>query len=311
MKHTLVSIVIPLYNERPSLRELALLMQKAFAKRPWSVEYVFVDDGSTDGSFDELKSIRTTMKGPVTIVRFRKNCGKSMALSEGFRMAKGEVVVTLDADLQDDPGEIHKLVDMLDQGYDLVVGWRKRRNDAHNKIRLSRIFNGVVSRLTHVPLHDMNCGMKAMRRSVTREVDVYGELHRFIPVLAAAKGFKVGEVEIVHHARKYGVSKFGSGRIMRAAFDLLTTLFLTQFRTRPLQIFGPVGLVTVVIGLILLLYLSVLHFMGQSIGDRPLLLLGILFVLFGVQLVSTGLVGELVTKSTIQKEIHPVEEVIV
>ena len=310
MKQTLLSIVIPLYNERQSLKELVALCERALRDTPWAREYVFIDDGSRDGSLDELKSIKKTLKTPMIIIRFRKNMGKSMALSEGFRAAHGDIIVTIDADLQDDPAEIPSLVRKLQKGFDLVVGWRKKRIDHEGKLRLSHVFNSIVASLAHLPLHDMNCGLKVMRKAVTEEIDVYGELHRYIPVLAASQGFRVTEKVVEHHARKYGVSKFGLERIIRAPFDLMTTLFLTKFRTKPLQVFGPIGLLSITIGIIQLLYLTVLHFMGQSIGRRPLLFMGILFVLFGVQLVSTGLVGELITKANIRKEKHPVEEII-
>ncbi len=310
MKQRTVSFVIPVYNERPSLRELTASIKKVSAAKDWAPEYIFVDDGSTDGSFDELIAFKKVSKDPVTIIRFRKNCGKSMALAEAFRIARGDVLVTLDADLQDDPREIPKLMAKLDEGYGLVVGWRKDRQDHQNKLRLSRFFNRVVAVSSRVPLHDMNCGMKVMRRAVAEEIDVYGELHRFIPVLAAARGFTVSEVEIVHHARKYGESKFGNTRIFRAPFDLMTTLFLTTFRTRPLQIFGPVGISFIGVGSVALIYLSVLHFLGTSIGRRPLLFFGILLILFGVQLLSTGLIGELITKANIRKETGPIEEII-
>ena len=306
-----VSFIIPLYNERPSLRELFASIRKVSKDNRWTSEYVFVDDGSTDGSFDELKVLKEVSKESITIIRFRKNCGKSMALSEAFRIAKGDIFVTLDADLQDDPNEVPKLMAKLDEGYDVVVGWRKNRQDHQSKLRLSHIFNWVVSSVSHLYLHDMNCGMKVMQRAVAEEIDIYGELHRFIPVLASAQGFSVSESIIVHHPRKYGVSKFGQTRILRAPFDLMTTLFLTTFRTRPLQIFGPVGISFIGVGMISLLYLTVLHFLGETIGRRPLLLFGVLLILFGVQLLSTGLVGELITKSTIRAEKGPIEEVIV
>ena len=312
MKNTRrVSFIIPLYNERPSLRELFGSIRTTSKTNVWESEYIFVDDGSTDGSIEELKAIKATAKESITIIRFRKNCGKSTALSEAFRIAKGDIIITLDADLQDDPAEVPKLMAQLDRGYDLVVGWRKKRQDHQGKLKLSYIFNKVVSKLSHVYLHDMNCGMKVMRRSVAEEIDIYGELHRFIPVLAAAQGFTVSEVPIVHHARKYGVSKFGQQRILRAPFDLMTTLFLTTFRTRPLQIFGPVGIGFIGVGVVSLLYLTVLHFMGETIGRRPLLLFGILIILFGVQLLSTGLIGELITKTNIRMEKGPIEEILV
>ena len=309
MKHELISIVIPLYNEKESIHELIARIHESL-KEVGPFEYVFIDDGSTDGSFAALVREKKNVKEPMTLVRFRKNCGKSAALSEGFSRIHGDVVVTMDADLQDDPREIAKLLSVLDRGYDVVVGWKKTRHDEKGRVVLSHIFNSIVSRIFRLHLHDMNCGLKVMRREVTDDIEVYGELHRFIPVLAHTKGFSVTEIPIMHHARKYGVSKFGMERVVRAPFDLMSTLFLTSFRTRPLQIFGPVGLVCIVVGLIQLLYLTVIHFMGQSIGRRPLLFLGILFVLFGVQLVSTGLLGELVTKTNIHKEKHPVAEVV-
>jgi len=310
MKQTLVSVVVPLYNEEKSIHELVRRIHKALSGK-WEYEYVFVDDGSTDGSFEALKKEKRRVSEPMTIVRFRKNCGKSMGLAEGFYRAKGDMVVTMDADLQDDPNEIPKLLRMLDRGYDMVVGWKKKRQDESNRIVLSRIFNGIVSWVFKLPLHDMNCGLKAMKRAVMEEIDVYGELHRFIPVLAHNKGFRVTEAPIVHHARKYGSSKFGVERIIRAPFDLISTMFITTFRTRPLQMFGSVGGLSIILGLVQLVYLSVLRFMGESIGNRPLLLSGILFVLFGVQLVSTGLLGELVTRTNIRHEKRPVAEVIV
>lgn len=311
MKLKKVSFVIPLFNERESLDELIQRLGRATKNQPWKSEFIFIDDGSTDGSFEELKRLKRRESAPMTIVRFRKRSGKSMAMSEGFGQSTGDVIVTLDADLQDDPAEAPKLIRKLSEGYDVVVGWRKVRMDHHNKLRLSSAFNRIVSGIVRLPLHDMNCGLKAMRRGVVQEIDVYGELHRFIPVLAKSQGFTVTEVVVVHHPRKYGASKFPDHlRILRAPFDLLTTLFLTMFRTRPLQIFGPVGVVFIFIGIVSLIYLSALHFMGQTIGRRPLLMFAILLVLFGVQLVSTGLIGELITKANIRKEKRPVEEII-
>lgn len=311
MKQTHVSFIIPLYNEEPSLQELVNAIRRVSIKEGWLADYVFIDDGSTDGSFETLKTIKKSSKETMVLIRFRKNSGKSMALTEGFHAATGNIIITLDADLQDDPMELPKLMEVLNQGNDVVVGWRRQRQDHQGKLHLSHIFNRVVSHIARVPLHDMNCGMKILRKQVVEEIDIYGELHRYIPVLASAQGFKVAEIPIVHHARKYGVSKFGRERIFRAPFDLLTTIFLTQFRTRPLQIFGPIGMSFMGVGFLSLLYLTVLHFMGVSIGRRPLLFFGILLILFGVQLLSTGLVGELVTKMNIRKEIHPVEEIIV
>jgi len=302
-----VSYVIPQFNEAESLPELVNQIRRS-EKR--SFEFIFIDDGSTDKSFEVLTSLKKESKEPFTIIRFRLNQGKSAAMSVGFSYAKGEYVVTLDADLQDDPAEVHKLLCTLDDGYDLAVGWRKNRQDPKQKIRSSHIFNSVVSKLSGVYLHDMNCGMKAYKIQVTKEIPMYGELHRFVPVLAAQRGFKVTEVEIVHHERKYGRSKFGKSRAVHAFFDLITTLFISKFQNNPLKIFGAAGVVLVGFGIVILMYLSALHFMGQSIGNRPLLLFGILLILFGIQVFSTGLIGELFASTTEKNSKYPVTEII-
>lgn len=306
MKKAEVSIVIPMFNERESIPELVRALESAFKTRP--VEYIFIDDGSTDGSYDALCSLQKKLRHASTIVKLRKRSGKSVALAEGFARIKGDVVVTLDADLQDDPREVPALLTKLNDGYDLVVGWRRYRNDSKGKLGVSYVFNWIVSWFTGLALHDMNSGLKVMTAEVVREIDLYGQLHRFIPVLASARGFKVTEVPIAHHARKYGQSKFGLERAF-AAFDLVTTLFLSGYGTRPLMVFGPPGAILVTAGLIALTYLSYLHFMGQSIGTRPLLLLGVLFVLFGVQLLSTGLLGELISSMATARKRPPVRTI--
>lgn len=307
MKQQLISIVIPLFNERESLRELVAAVDKAFDGS--NLEYIFVDDGSTDGSFDLLSAIQKNEKNPMTIVRLRKRSGKSAALAEGFTHVQGDIVVTLDADLQDDPVEARKLVGKMTDATDLVVGWRKARRDSQGKLGVSRLFNWGVSMSTGLRLHDMNCGLKVMKVAVVREIDLYGELHRFIPVLAHARGFLVTEEVIKHHERKYGKSKFGMERVF-AAFDLLATLFLSGFGTRPLIMFGPPGVVLVGLGIISLVYLSILHFLGQPIGTRPLLLLGALCVIFGVQLLSTGLLGELIISASVGRQRAPTEKLV-
>jgi glycosyltransferase involved in cell wall biosynthesis len=307
MKQRKVSIVVPLFNEKESLGELVDAVTRAF--RGYVFECVFVDDGSTDGSFQKLVALRKKMNFQATLVRLRRRSGKSAALSEGFRHITGDVVVTLDADLQDDPFEATKLIKKLDEGFDLVVGWRRKRRDSGGKLGVSHLFNWGVAMASGVRLHDMNSGLKAMKSDVAKEIHLYGELHRFVPVLAYARGFKVGETPIVHHPRKYGTSKFGFERIF-AAFDLLTTLFLAGFGTRPLMIFGPPGVLLIATGTFAIGYLSVLHFMGQSIGTRPLLLFGVLFVLFGLQLLSTGLLGELITSISTNQRRSPVSEII-
>lgn len=304
----LISIVIPAYNEAQSLPELVSSIDAAMKQHKARFEYVFINDGSTDGTEAALAAIEKKTVRPMTVIHLRKRSGKSAALDAGFLEANGDIIVTIDADLQDDPGEIMTLVSSMKNGSDLVVGWRKERQDSQGKLHVSRMFNWAVSTFFGLKLHDMNSGLKVMRRSVVEEIRLYGELHRFIPVLAAARGFVVSEVPVNHYGRKYGKSKFGIERSF-AAFDLLTTLFLHSFRTRPLMIFGPWGVLLTALGGGALVYLSVLHFMGQSIGRRPLLILGVLFVLFGLQLLSTGLLAELISSFGVRNLKHPIKKI--
>ena len=310
MKQRTVSIVIPFYNERESLRELARQLDLVKPAGWEIIEYVFIDDGSTDGGFEELKTIRVQEKRPMVLLRFRKNLGKSAALAVGFSHAKGEYLVTLDADLQDEPSAIPTLLDRLKAGSDLVIGWRTNRRDTFIKRLSSRLFNSVVSRVYGVKLHDMNSGLKACTRDVAKEIHLYGELHRYFPVLAAARGFHVSEISVAHHPRRYGKSKFTSARIIHAFFDLTSTLFITSFEHQPMQIFGAAGGVSILIGIGILVYLTVLHFMGQSIIRRPLLFAGMMFVLFGMQMVSTGLIGELIVHKRHDSVAYPIAEIV-
>jgi glycosyltransferase involved in cell wall biosynthesis len=310
MKLKTVSIVIPVYNEHSSIRELLQKLDKISVQKCNIIEYIIIDDGSTDGSFTEISTFRNQTKRHVVIIRFRKNLGKSAALSVGFTKVTGEYIVTLDADLQDDPDEIPLLLQELDVGNDMVIGWRKNRQDPKSKKISSWIFNTIVARLYGVSLHDMNSGLKVFTHEVAHEIRIYGELHRFLPVLAAARGFQVTERPVVHHTRRFGKSKFGNRRIMHAFYDLTSTLFLTTFEHEPMQVFGTAGSIGIFIGIAILIYLSVLHFSGQSIIGRPLLLLGILFVLFGMQIVSTGLIGELIIHNRRDSESYPVAEII-
>jgi len=311
MKQHTVSIVVPLFNERESIADLIRKLEKINAAKWNIIEYVFIDDGSTDDSFAVLRAYRGKLKRKLILIRFRKNLGKSAALSVGFSHARGDYFVTLDADLQDEPSEIPQLLRKLDEGNDLVIGWRRDRKDAPGKRLSSKIFNTVVAKLYHVSLHDMNSGLKAGRSEVANEIHIYGELHRFFPVLAAARGFTVSEVPVTHHPRRFGKSKYNSRRIVHAFFDLASTLFLTSFEHEPMQMFGATGVAGIVIGFVILTYLSALHFMGQSIGRRPLLFLGMLFVLFGMQMVSAGLLGELIIhKQRHDAQNYPVAEII-
>ncbi|RKY58048.1 MAG: glycosyltransferase, partial [Candidatus Latescibacterota bacterium] len=239
--NTDISVVVPLFNERESLQELYERLRKVLDDMGRNWEVVFVDDGSTDGSFHELEVLHR--KDPrVRAFRFRRNCGKAAALDLGFREARGDIVVTMDADLQDLPEEVPKLVKKLEEGYDLISGWKRRRRDPLSKRLPSKVFNWITSRLMGVPLHDINCGLKAYRSEVVQDLRVYGHLHRFLPVLASRQGYRVGEVEVMHHPRRYGRSKYGLGRFVHGLLDLMTVLMLTRYLTRPLHLFGGVGL---------------------------------------------------------------------
>jgi glycosyltransferase involved in cell wall biosynthesis len=288
-----ISLVVPGLNEADSLPELALRIATALEGKE-SYELIFVDDGSTDRSWaviSELHAKDERVKG----VRLRKNFGKAIALTAGFRRARGSLVVMMDADLQDDPSDLPKFLSKLDEGYDVVVGWKVERLDPTNRLVLSRIFNGTVRKTTGVKLHDMNCGFKAYRREVIDAVPIYGDLFRFIPALAAWQGFRVTEVPIKHHARAFGQSRYGLERILRGLFDLLTVLFLTKYSKRPMHLFGFMGLVFAGIGVAIDAYLSVLWALGHKIGDRPLLLLGVLMIILGIQFFSMGFLAEFMT----------------
>ncbi len=287
----MISIVIPFYNERESLPHLYERLVSSFSGD--DVEFVFVDDGSTDGGFkiieDFAKSDRR-VKG----ISFRRNFGKSAALSAGFKKAVGDIIVTLDADLQDNPEEVPKLLSKIEEGYDLVVGWKFPRHDPLGKRLPSKVINAVTSFFTGLKIHDMNSGIKAMRKEVTEEVQLYGELHRFFPSLAFMKGFKVSEVKVKHSERKFGRSKFGAKRFLSGIFDLTTVLFLGKFGKKPLHFFGLFGLFLIFVGLVINGYIAYLRFRyGGIMGRLPLLLLGILNVVVGVQFFSIGLIGEL------------------
>ena len=294
-----LSLVVPLYNEEESLRPLHRAICDALDTGDF--ELIFVDDGSTDHSYRELRAIQEG-DPRVRIVRFARNFGKAEALSAGFREAQGEVIVTMDGDLQDDPSEISTLVSGLAQGYDLVSGWKHPRRDPLSKTFPSRVFNTVAGFLTGVRFHDLNSGFKAYRRQVIEELRVYGEMHRFLPVLAYWKGFRITEVPVVHHARTYGRSKYGPGRFLSGILDLLTVVYLTRFQRKPLHLFGFVGLISLLVGSGINLYLTMLWLSGEPIGTRPLLQLGTLLMITGIQFLSLGLLGEMVTLASAQDD---------
>ena len=286
-----VSIVVPGLNEADSLPELAERIQTALADAAYEYELIFVDDGSTDHTWQVIENLHAA-DARVRGVSLRKNFGKAMALSAGFARARGEIIVTMDADLQDDPEDIPSFVARIDEGLDCVVGWKVQRLDPANRRVLSRIFNGTVGLLTGVRLHDMNCGFKAYRHEVIEAIPIYGDLFRFIPVLAHWQGFRIVEVPVKHHARKHGRSRYGLERILRGIFDLLSVIFLTRYSRKPMHLFGLVGLVLFFLGGIVCTYLTILWFTGQAIGGRPLLLLGVLMLILGIQFFSMGLIGE-------------------
>ena len=304
-----ISVVIPLYNEAKSLPELHTALAAALLPYADRCEMIFVDDGSTDGSFEVLKMLREGDKR-VQVVRLRSNQGKAAALAAGFLEAQGEIIITLDADLQDDPKEIPRFLEKLDVGYDLVSGWKAARRDPWPRRLLSAIFNRVTSRLTGVQLHDFNCGFKAYRCAVIQELRLYGELHRFIPALASWRGFKIGEIEVAHHPRKYGVSKYGAERIPRGFFDLLTVLMLTRYTTRPLHLFGLFGVIVGLVGFGIVAYLSIGWLFGKWIAGRPLFILGALMVIAGIQLVSFGLLAEMIVYGSNRESNPPVDVVL-
>jgi glycosyltransferase involved in cell wall biosynthesis len=290
----MISVVVPVHDEERSVRLLYDELQAALEPLGHDWEVLYVDDGSTDGTFAALTRLQAHEPG-VRIVRLRRNFGKASALAAGFAQAAGGVVVTIDGDLQDDPGEIPRLLVKLEEGFDLVSGWKTRRRDPWRRRVLSRAFNGVTSRLSGLRLHDFNCGLKAYRAEVLRGLRLYGELHRFLPVLAHYRGFQVVELPVNHRPRRHGRSRYGVERYLRGFFDLLTVTFMGRYRYRPLHLFGSVGLVLGLVGFALLTYLTVLKVAGEAIGGRPLLTLGVLLVVVGIQLFSLGLVGELVT----------------
>ncbi len=291
-----LSFIIPFMDEEDTLRELTDRIDQAARAclgPAESYELVFIDDGSRDQSVRIVEQL-VAERPEVRLLELQGNFGKSAALAAGFTEARGEVVFTLDADLQDDPKEIARFLSKLDEGFDLVSGYKEKRHDPFTKVLPSRVFNAMVRNLTGVRLHDVNCGFKAYRAVVLKNLRLYGEMHRFVPVLAHWKRFKIGEIVVEHHARKFGKSKFGGGRFFRGLMDLLTVFFLLKYERRPAHFFGGVGAVILMSGVAVLGYLSLLWVMGEPIGTRPLLILGVLGVVVGVQILATGLIAELI-----------------
>jgi len=287
-----VSVVVPLFNEEESLEELYERVVKVLTDAGYSFEVIFVDDGSKDNSFEVLKSLRNRDKR-VKIISFMRNYGKSAALAEGFRVARGDYVITMDADLQDNPEEIPSLISKLNEGFDLVSGWKKNRKDPISKTLPSKIFNLVTSLVTGIKLHDFNCGLKAYRKEVVKRLSIYGELHRFIPVLAEWEGFRVTEKEVTHSERKFGKSKFGASRFLNGFFDLITVMFITRRATSPLHFFGRIALIFFVVGFVINIYFIIQWIAGMGLHVRPLMVGGFILIVISIQIGSFGLLAEL------------------
>ncbi len=305
----LISVVIPLYNEEESILELGkkleLVLNKIARER---YEVIFIDDGSTDNSRDKIRELHKK-NSKFHCISFRRNYGKSAALQVGFRAARGKYIVTMDADLQDDPAEIPNLLAKLNEGYDLVSGWKKKRQDPLTKVLPSKLFNFVTSLVSGVRLHDINCGLKAYRSVVAKRLTVYGEMHRYLPVLAHWDGFRVTELPVVHHPRRFGKSKFGAGRFVKGFLDLLTVMITTRYMQRPLHFFGSIGTVITLLGFSVNLYLLIEWLLGKTyLSNRPLLLFGITLIIFGAQLISIGLLGEMNIKSLAEKVNYNIRE---
>ena len=303
-----VSVIIPLLNEEESLRELHEQLKSAMARVSGNYELIFVDDGSTDNSFKVLRDLRSR-NNRVKAIRFRRNYGKSAALAVGFQKAQGEFVITMDADLQDDPAEISNLIKELKGGLDVVSGCKKKRRDPFTKTAPSKFFNFVTAKVTGINIHDFNCGLKGYKRDVVKSVSVYGELHRYIPALAHWQGFKVGETVVNHRPRRFGKTKFGMTRFTRGFLDLVTVIFTTRYITRPLHLFGGWGILSSLIGASIFLWLSYEKFFnGEPIGNRPLFLVSLIMIIVGVQFVSMGLLGELITRNQQMEREYTIRE---
>lgn len=301
-----VSIVIPLYNEEENIEPLYNALKSVMDREGKDYELLFIDDGSTDSTLMVLKQLLKT-DSKVRLLSFRRNFGQTAAFAAGFDHAKGDVIVTIDGDLQNDPEDIPKLLSSIGE-YDIVSGWRRKRKDPFFTRRLpSMIANYVISRVTGVRLHDYGCTLKAYKKDVIKNINLYGEMHRFIPAVANWYGVKITEVETTHHRRYRGRSKYGISRAPRVILDLITVKFLQSFSTRPIQAFGPIGLLCGLTGFVISLYLTIIKlFLGQDIWGRPLLLLGILLIIVGIQLIIMGLLGEMLVRVYYESQKKPI-----
>ncbi len=305
-----LSLVVPIYNEYESLPRLINKIEEVMTPLNYIYEIVCVDDGSTDGSSNLLKEMASQHPN-LSVILFRRNYGQTAAMAAGFDYARGKVIITLDGDLQNDPADIPMLLAKLNEGYDLVSGWRKKRQD-HQVTRLlpSKIANWLIGRVTGVKLHDYGCSLKAYRAEVVRDMNLYGELHRFLPALAHIEGARITEIPVNHYARQFGKSKYGLGRTFRVVMDLVTVYFMKRFLTKPMYVFGLLGMLSMVAGFLLGLYLTILKFgFAQQIGDRPLLILAVVLFLTGVQLFCFGLLAELLMRTYHESQNRPIYRV--
>ncbi len=308
-----ISVVIPLLNEDESLPELHDWIVRVMEANGYSYEIIFIDDGSTDNSWSVIEDL-TKRNSNVKAIRFRRNHGKSAALNEGFLASKGKVVITMDADLQDSPDEIPELFKMvIEQNYDIVSGWKKKRFDPITKTIPTKLYNGMTRWMSGIKLNDMNCGLKAYKNEVVKSIEVYGEMHRYIPVIAKSAGFeKIGEKVVQHQARKYGVTKFGLSRFINGPLDLASIMFVGKFGKRPMHFFGTIGFSFMFIGIITLMYLSLRKLIWNvgGIADRPAFFFGMLLTIVGVQLFIAGFLAELIARNASERNNYSVAETI-
>ena len=307
--NNLISIVVPVYNESDSIRLLINEIINVMRSHQLLFELIIVNDGSVDSTSNVLENLSIEIK-QLTVINLRKNYGQTAALAAGFDHSNGDIIVTLDGDLQNDPNDIPKLITNINDGYDLICGWRFQRKDKLLNRRIpSQIANRLIGNVTGIHLHDYGCSLKAFKHEIIKDIKLYGELHRFLPVLANIEGAKIKEIKVNHRSRKYGQSKYGIDRTFRVLMDLLTVWFMNKFLTRPMYVFGFIGIISIISSLIMSSYLIVLKFLGESIGNRPLLIFALILGIAGVQLFSFGLLGELLMRTYHESQNRPIYRV--
>ncbi len=307
--NNLISIVVPVYNESDSIRLLINEIINVMKSHQLLFELIIVNDGSVDSTSNVLENLSLEIK-QLTVINLRKNYGQTAALAAGFDHSNGDIIVTLDGDLQNDPNDIPKLITNINEGYDLICGWRFQRKDKLLNRRIpSQIANRLIGNVTGIHLHDYGCSLKAFKHEIIKDIKLYGELHRFLPVLANIEGAKIKEIKVNHRSRKYGQSKYGIDRTFRVLMDLLTVWFMNKFLTRPMYVFGFIGIISIISSFIMSSYLIVLKFLGESIGNRPLLIFALILGIAGVQLFSFGLLGELLMRTYHESQNRPIYRV--